>query len=142
MEKDDFIDDTFLRELIHTSPLESPSENFVDNVMALVEPVPVDESTSKPLVSSLKAALPYIGLAAMVILFIFSSDLPFDKYMPASDYISKYLTPFFASMTGGFKTLFASRFVTFAMGIALSAGFLVLIEYFLSRRRSMHHPLV
>jgi hypothetical protein len=142
MEKDDLIEDGFLRDLIGSSPLEGPPEGFVEKVMAGIQDVPVVETTGKSFYLYLKSAMPYIGLAAMVFLFVFSSDMHFGKYLPGTDYLSKYFLPIFGSLVGGFKSLFASRYVTFAMGIAVSAGFLVLVEHLLSNRRSMNHPMV
>ena len=142
MEKDELLDDRFIRELIRNSPLESPSEDFIGRVMAGIPAQPAAEPVSKPFFLHLKSALPYIGLAAMVLVFVFSSDIPFGKFMPGNDYFSRYFLPFLNSLSGGFKSLFSSRFVTFAMGIALSAGFLVLVEHLFSRRGSINHPVV
>ncbi len=137
MEKDDL-----LSKLLKNTVPESPSEGFIEKVMASVASVPVSETTTKSIASQLRSALPFIGLAAAVIIFVFTSDMPFNKFLPGTDYLSKYLVPYFASLVGGFKILFTSRFVTFALGIALSAGFLVLVEHFFSRRSSIHTPMV
>ena len=77
MEKEDFWEDDFLRELIRTSPLENPSADFIEKVMAKVRVAPGIEAEPKTMYYYLKSALPYIGLAAMILLFIFSSDMPF-----------------------------------------------------------------
>jgi hypothetical protein len=142
MEKDELLKDDILSRLLKNTVTESPSDEFIEKVMTGVRSVPAIETTPRFFSMYLKTALPYIGLVAAVLFFVFTSDMPFDKYLSHTDYFSKYFLPYFTSMVGGFKVLFASRFVTFAMGVALSAGFLMLVEHFFSRRSSMHHPLV
>lgn len=140
MEKDETTEDRFLRELIQTSPLECPSDDFVEKVMAGVIAAAPVESSQRSFYHYLRSALPYIGLTAMVLMFVYSSDLPFSKLMPGIDYWSRYVIPYFDALVGGFKSLFATRFVTFAMGIGLCAGLLVLIEHFFSHRKTINHP--
>ncbi len=137
MEKDDYMEDEALRKLIRLSPLESPSEKFIERVMSNLQDVAVVEKSKISLYLYFKSILPYIGVGALVLLFIFSSDLPFDQFIPGNDLLTKYFLPYFNSLSGSIKSLFASKYVTFALGIALSAGFLVLVEYLISHYKSM-----
>lgn len=137
MEKDDYIEDDALRKLIRLSPLESPSEKFIERVMNEVQVIPVVDKSKNRLFFYIKSILPYFGVAALVLLFVFSSDLPFGQFVPGNGYMEKYFLPYFNSVAGSFKSIFALKYVTFALGIAFCAGFLVLLDYFITHYKSM-----
>ena len=75
MEKDEYLKDDFLRELIRRSPLDAPSDDFVDRVMAGIRPAPEISVVKKPFYLYLKAATPYVIVALVIFLIVATSDL-------------------------------------------------------------------
>lgn len=135
MEMEEFSDDPMLRKLLNTIPLESPSDGFTSRVMAAVEAHAVTPSEATPsLLQRLRSALPWVGLAAMIIVFICTSDLPLSRYLTGNISLLGSISPYFDSLVGSMANLFASSYVTFALGIVFSAGLLISIDHLFSRR--------
>ena len=62
MENDDFMKEDFLHGLIRQSPLDSPSTDFVDRVMANIQEAPEVVIVKKPFFLYLKEAKSIDGL--------------------------------------------------------------------------------
>lgn len=142
MEMEEFKDDLVLRRLLNNTPMESPSEGFTTRVMAAVEAhaaAPTAEEAPS-LLQRLRSALPWLGVAALVTLFIYTSDLPFTRYLAGSEFITSGMMPYVDALVAGLTTLFSSSYVTFALGIGLSAGFLVFLDYLFTRRSAAGQP--
>lgn len=135
MRNNDMIDDEVIRKLIDLVPLESPSDLFVEDVMKKIEIIPVETEKKFQITTFLSSVLPYIGVITMILIFVLSSDFPLGQLTPENGYLNKYFLPYINTMVDSFKTLFASKYVTFALGIFLSAGFLVFIDYIFSRNK-------
>ena len=71
MENNDFGNDDFLRRLIQQSPLDHPSEDFVDRVMAGIHPAPEIAPVQRPFLQYLQTLVPY----AFLIFILFSSNI-------------------------------------------------------------------
>jgi hypothetical protein len=136
MDIDDVIKDDFLSELIKKVPLESPSDEFVNKVMAGIETVPVQVIEKRPSFYWLRSWLPYLGIGLIVFLIFISSDIPYLNFIGGKELFSslfvKVFQPFWISM----KALFSSRFITYSLLIGVSAGFLFIIDKLFSRRFS------
>jgi len=138
MEKEEFLPDDFLKELIRRQPLESPGDRFVDNVMSRIVQAPEALPEKKSFLHYLGASWPYalVGLVGIVILM--TSDLPFTKYIPGKEYFSDYLLPYLSSLFSGLKPLFANSKITSLLVMAVIAGGLFFgLDMLLSRRRSV-----
>ena len=136
METDELLKNDFLAELIRKVPLESPSDGFIDNVMAGLETPPVQVVEKGLYFSRIKSSLPYLVLGVIIVFVIISSDIPYLNFIHGKEYFSamflKVFHPFWTSM----KTLVPSRFITYSLLIGVSAGFLFIIDKFFSRRFS------
>ncbi|MCX6287884.1 MAG: hypothetical protein NTY96_12295 [Bacteroidetes bacterium] len=134
MDKDDMLNDDFLADLIRKVPLESPSDEFINNVMTGIEPLPAPVTAKKPYFLWFRSSAPFIVLGMFLILILFSSDIPYLNFIYGKEYFSaifvKAFQPFWISM----KTLFSSRFITYSLLIGVSAGFLFIIDKLFSRR--------
>jgi hypothetical protein len=132
--KDDFTDDGFLRDLIRNSPLDSPSEGFVERVMAQIEPSPEVSPAKKPFYLYLKAVVPYVVIAIIVVMIVATSDLPIFNWFPGKKYVTTELLPYLGSLFAVFKTAFASKAVSWVLLISFSAGMLYLVDRLVTRR--------
>jgi len=136
MDMDDVIKDDFLAELINKVPLESPSAEFVNNVMAGIETVPVRVVEKRPFFYWLRSRLSYLGIGIIVVFILISSDIPYLNLIAGKEFIFslflKVFQPFWISM----KVLFSSKFITYSLLIGVSAGFLFIIDKLFSRRFS------
>ena len=137
MENDDFLKDDYLHRLISQSPLDSPSDNFVDNIMTRIQLAPEVAAVKKPFFLSLKEAVPYVICVLLLLVVFATSDLPFMNWFPGKDFFIKIMVPYFGTIFTGLKIAFASRFVSFGLLICLSAGLLFFIDRFFSRRTTV-----
>jgi hypothetical protein len=135
MEKDDLLQDDFLRDLIRRSPLDSPADDFVDRVMAGItestEPVVVKQ----PFYIYLKSGIPYVIVACLVILVIATSDLPIFNWFPGRDSLIHQISVYSGMLAGMFKSVFASRYVSWGLLITFAAGILFAIDRLFSQRK-------
>jgi hypothetical protein len=134
MEKDDFLEDDFLRDLIKRSPLDSPSDSFVDQVMASIKAAPETAEVKRPFYMYLKSAVPYAGVLALAVVVVVTSDLPFFSWLPGKDLVAERFLTYSGSILSLFKGVFASKFVIWGVCISLAAGVLHTIDRFFSRR--------
>jgi hypothetical protein len=140
---EDQLNDDFLRDLLQATPLESPGESFVSKVMAGIEPLPVLGMAKKPFFMDIRSWWPYALAGAFVILFLFTSDLPYSRFIPGKEFFAHTLIPNFLSMFSGVKSLFAgSKSVSIPLIVIFSAAFLYLIDRFLFRRFTTTHFFV
>ncbi len=137
MEKDEYLKDDFLRELIRRSPLDAPSDDFVDRVMAGIRPAPEISVVKKPFYLYLKAATPYVIVALVIFLIVATSDLSILNWLPGKDYLLKNLVPYLGTLITLFRGAFASKYVSWTLLISCSAGMLYLVDRLFSRRASM-----
>ena len=137
MDTDELLKDDFLADLIRKVPLENPSGEFVDNVMKGIAPgfqyVP-----EKPAYFSLVgSSLGFIGILAVVILIICTSDIPFLKFLWGGDSAMALLNNIFRPFLVGMVNLFSSKFITYTLLICISASLLFLLDKIFSRRLSV-----
>lgn len=137
MKKDDYLNDDFLRDLIRQSPLDSPSDDFVDRVMATLQTAPEAAEVKKPFYLYLKASVPY-AISALVLVFVIgTSDLAVFNWLPGKETFMNHLLPYLETMFTVFKSAFASKYVSWGILISVSAGALYLIDQVFSRRSTI-----
>lgn len=136
MKEDDFIKDDFLRDLIRRRPLDGPSEDFVERVMSGIQSSPETAVSVKPFYLYMKAAMPFVLLALVLLFVAVTSDLPVFNWLPGKDYFMNSLLPYIGNLLSIFKTAFASKYVSWALLISFSAGVLFVIDRIFSRRGS------
>ncbi|MEI6885359.1 MAG: hypothetical protein WCO02_12780 [Bacteroidota bacterium] len=134
MEKDEMLNDDFLAGLIRKTPLESPSDDFINNVMRGIELQPDAAVEKRPYFQWLNSAVPYVLLGVIILFILYSSDIPYLNFLAGKEYFSglfvKIFQPFWISM----KALFSSKFITYSFLIGVSAGFLFIIDKLFFRR--------
>lgn len=140
MEKDSIHRDDFLGRLISEIPLESPSDNFTSNVMERIALEPLHVTEKKPFYLYLKSWLPWVLLSVAMIIFLFTSDIPFLEAFPGKRYFTDSLGPYILSLFSGFKPLFeGGKVASYTLMILMAGGGLLGLDYFLKRRMSPRH---
>lgn len=134
MDTDDFLKDDFLADLLSKVPLDSPSEGFVNKVMAGIEPLPQAAEEKRPYFVWLKSSAPYIFLGIALAFIIYSSDIPYLNFIYGKEYFAGLFVKTFGPFWISLKTLLASKFITYTLLISVSAGFLFIIDKLFSRR--------
>lgn len=133
MDSDDNLNDDFLANLIRKVPLESPSDDFVNNVMLGIEKLPEALAEKRPSFLWFKSLVPFIIIGIILVFIFYSSDIPYLSLINGKEFFSalfvKTFQPFLVSM----KSLFISKFFTYSLLIGVSAGFLFIIDKFFSR---------
>ena len=138
MEKDELLDDEFLRNLVQKGSLESPSEDFVQRIMEQVKQQPEPVSVKKPFYLFLKSSSGYFALAAFVIFVILSSDISYLNFIPGKKYLSDQLLPYLNSIIEPLKVLFSNtKSLTISLMIIVSLGVLFVIERLLIRKSAV-----
>ena len=135
MEKDELLKDDFLRELVQKSPLESPSDGFVEKIMSQIELQPEPATVKKPFYLWLKSWSGYIALTVFVIFIFLTSDLSFLNFIPGKKYFSDLILPYTNSIILPLKALFNNgKSLTLPLMIMVSAGLLFLFDRLLTRK--------
>lgn len=132
MESDDFIKKDFLRNLIQKSSPDNPSDAFVERIMGKVQQAPEFSVSRRPFYLYLWSVIPMFLLFVIVLLFLFTSDLPLGKIFPEKDYFTQTAMSYLIFLVHSFKMLVASKYISFAFIIVFAAGILVFIEYVFS----------
>jgi hypothetical protein len=134
MDTDDMLKDDYLADLLRRVPFESPSGDFLKKVMASIEPLQAPATEKRPYLIWLKWGLSYVSLGAVIVLILYTSDIPYLNSIFGRGYstgiFSNLFLPFFLIL----KSFLSSKFVSYALLITVSAGFLFLVDMFLSRK--------
>jgi len=143
MEKNDLLKDDFLGKLMHGSPLESPSEAFVDDVMAKIQRAPVMVPAQKPFFLFLKNSWSYALISFALIIFLLTSDLPFTNVIPGKEYFTTSFLPYFASLFSMIKSSFGSiKNISIPLMIIAAGGFLLLMDHWVFRKPKMQNSMI
>ena len=143
MEKRDVLQDEFLANLVKGSSEEEPSEEFLTRVMSHVTAMPAYETKKNPFFYYLKMSLPWVLLAAVIIVVILTSDFPFASYIPGYEYFKNDLLPFFTAQFSSIIQLFSNTFVSIIVAVIASGAILFGLERIFSHRVSVrNHYLI
>ena len=138
MEKDDLLNDAFLRKLVQREDLENPSGDFVEKIMEKIQQQPQTVLVKKPFYLYMKSYSGYIALAAFVLLVILTSDIPFFNFIPGKQYLTGTFLPYFDSVISPLKSLFGSaKTITIPLMIVVSAGLFFIIDQLISRKAAV-----
>ena len=137
MKNDDLLNDDFLKGLIRQSPLDSPSDDFIDNVMAGLQELPEATVVKRPYFLYLKEAVPY-AIFTLLLLFVFAtSDLPFMNWLAGKNYFIHNMVPYWVTILTALKNTFTSKYISLGFLICLSAGLLFFIDRIFSHRTTL-----
>lgn len=140
MERDDFLKDDFLKDLIGKQPIDSPSDDFTEKVMAGIRRGPEFSFARKPYYLYLKASWPYVLIALTVLIYMVSSDLPYSKFIPGKEYFESILFPYLKNLSIGFISLFSFiKSATLLLAILASGLLLFILDRFFFHRHSIQH---
>ena len=139
---DDLLKNDYLAELINQVPLDSPSECFLEKVMAGIEPLPAPLAEKRPYLTWLKWGLSYAALGSVIVLILYTSDIPYlNSILGKGDYSSGMFRDIFMPFVLFLKTFLSSKYVSYALLISVSAGFLFLVDKVFSRKLPAHPHL-
>jgi hypothetical protein len=139
MENLENLEDDFLRKMIGKMPLEEPSADFTEKVMASVKAAPSPVQTGSPAGIFLRNSWPYLLIAAIVAVILATSDVPFSRYFPGYGYLTDTLLPYLGKLFGSIGSVVVLlRSGPLPLIIILSMGILVAVDYFLGKRRAIH----
>jgi hypothetical protein len=135
MEKDKIIKDDYLGRLLQDLPMESLPDSFVDNVMEKIRKAPEVVPVRTRIFLFLRSSWSFALLSLVVIVFLFTSDLPFTDMIPGKGYFSNTLLPYFSGLfstvTSSFRDM---KNVSIPVMIIISGGILLLIDHWFSKR--------
>lgn len=138
MEKDDLTRDDMLGKLLGATPLESPSDSFVDDVMAGIRKSPALAPARKPFFLFLKNSWPYALLTAIVIFVLMSSDLPFSYMIPGRGYFTSTLLPIFTSLFSTLKSASGEpKSISILLMVVIASGLLLILDRLVFRKPKM-----
>jgi len=143
MKKKELFKDDFLTDLLNNTTLESPSDDFVGNIMRRVEAMPGCQPHKKSFYQVAKPILPWVLLVTVFVVSYFFSGLPLAKFIPAGEYLYGVLSPSVNVFFSSFKDLASNKFYSIALVVLLSGGGLFIIERLISHRISANrHYLI
>lgn len=128
-------DDERLGNLIRQTPLESPSDDFLEQVMMAVSAGPELAAEKWSLSVFLKAIWPYAALIALFIIIYMTSDIPGLQQTPGKSILSEMLLRSVESIIGAIKATFASTYVSWGLLVGMAGGLLYVFDQWLSRKR-------
>jgi hypothetical protein len=135
MNGDDFLKDDFLKDVIGGMPVENPSDNFTEIVMGRIQPGLQPEPAKRPYFLWLRSAWPYAFALLALLVFLFTSDLPFTDYIPGKGYFIKSLYPYFESFIKGIKNLLGvSKYAPIGIMVVVAGGLLFIFDRLLQRK--------
>jgi hypothetical protein len=140
MENDKSLQDEFLRNMVAKSTSATPSGDFVEKVMGRIRVQPVVIHESGPVMVFLKSSAGYFLLAAVVVVFFITSDIPFMNWIPGKQYFLHNFLPYFNSLFTGLKSLSESgRTLSIPLMIIAASGLFFLVDKILTNRNSVRH---
>ena len=139
MERNEQYTDEFLKKVIGRTPLDQPSDSFVDKVMSGILPMPETVGQKKPFFLMVRSSIPWVLLSAFFILFLVSSDIPYLSSLPGGTYLRETLWPSIVSMFSGFSRLVPDRSASLILPVVVAGVLLFGLERLLSRRMSAKH---
>lgn len=143
MEKDDFLQDDFLKKLIQDSSLESPSDAFVDEIMTKIQRAAIIVPEQKPFLLFLKNSWQYALISLVLIVFLLTSDLPFSNVMPGKEFFTNSFLPYFISLFPMIKSSFGSiKNISIPLIILTSGGFLLFLDHWVFRKPKMQDSMI
>lgn len=143
MEKDDFIQDDLLAKLMQDMPLESPSDAFVEDVMAKIQQAPVMVPAQKPFFLFLKNSWSYAAISFILIIFLLTSDLPFLNIIPGKEFLTHSFLPYFASLFSVIKSSFGNlKNISIPLMIIAAGGFLLLMDHLVFRKPKIQDSMI
>ncbi len=143
MKKRELFKDDFLTNLMNKTTLESPSDDFMGNVMRQVGSIPGYQPHKKSFYQVAKSIFPWILLVVVFVVFYLFSGLPMAKFIPAGEYLYGVLSPSVNAFFSSFKDLASNKFYSIALVVLICGGGLFVIERLISHRISAHrHYLI
>ncbi len=138
MEKEDLKYDEVLKKLIQCSPLDSPSDGFVERVMGKIQENTIPVAIKQPFYVHLKSIFPFVLLGAFCLIIFFTSDFPFLNQFPGKSTFSDSILPYITMILTSFQTIFSTKYFSYAFMIVVAGLLLFLIEKVFSHRAAQN----
>lgn len=137
MENQEIRNDDYLGNLIRTCPVDCPSDDFVQRIMATIAPEPIVVAEKKTFYHYILSTLPYAALVLFCIFIFATSDLPFLNGLTGKGFIMNEMVPYIANMFSGIMSSFDSKFISWGLLVGIAGAFLFLVDRFFSRRTAI-----
>ena len=140
MERDDLVKDELLKKLAGRVPLESPSVEFTQKVMAGIVTMPETVKPKNPFFLFLRSWSLWILLGIFAAVFFLSSDVPYLTFIPGKEFFNDHVVPYFAAMFAGLARLFTgSKTLSITLSLLVAGTLLFAIDWFIRRRSVVRH---
>ena len=140
MENNNLLNDDFLREMVGKSTLESPSGDFVEKVMSRIQPEPDVVPVTRSFFFYMKSSVGYLVLAAILVGFFLTSDIPFMNWFPGKNYFVDTFLPYFSSLFSGLKSLSGNgKALSIPIMIIVASGLFFFLDRLLTSRNAIRH---
>jgi hypothetical protein len=134
--------DPFLKDLLATTPLERPSDDFVARVMAEVESIPVPVPVRKIFLIWIRRSFPWILLSGLILVVFFTSDFLVINKIPGIADIRQLVVTSATSFLQSFQNIFSGKFAFLVLAILVSGAILFIIERLFLRKTTSHKPYI
>ena len=142
MEKEEFLPDDFLKEFFRNQQLESPGDQFVENVMGRIIPTPEAFPVKRSLLYYLRSSWVYAVLFLFCLLFLMTSDFSFTDFLPGKEYFTKNFLPYLGSLFGGIKSLLVNtKLISIPLMVILAGSLLIGLDHFVFRKPAARHQI-
>lgn len=143
MEREEFVQDDLLKKLAGRLPMETPSDSFTSKVMAGIMVQPEMAVARKPFWHYLKSVYPWVLLGLFILVFLFSSDIPYLGVIPGRQFFIHHVAPTFYSLFTGMAGLFmGSKTLSITIALLASGGLLAAVDWLVRRRSVTRHDTV
>ena len=133
-EKDELLNDRFLRELILNSTEETPSVDFDDRVMAAIGTVPAPIPAKQAYRLNIRSIVPYLLITLLLAVVVATSDLGLFRWLPGMEGFAGTWSAYSKMLMDSFLAAFSSKYATWALLVGLPAGILYGIDLLFTRR--------
>jgi hypothetical protein len=135
MEKDDLIRNDELGKMLQGAPLEQPSDTFVGDVMAKISISPEIVRPHKPFFLYVRNSWPYALISLIVLVFLYTSDLPYGYLMPGKGFFTEFISSYFSSLFSQMKLSSGTlKNLSIPLMIAAAVGLLLVVDHWVSRK--------
>jgi len=138
MKKDEIGRDDIIGRLVKNSLSEEPSDDFIDKVMEKIRLAPTPIPSQRTYFSMVKSTIPYLVVAAILVLILITSDFPFLNKLSVNHLFTGTFQHL-ALMVESLSNFFSSTYVSFGLMIGVSLFVLIIIDLIFSRKGISHH---
>lgn len=134
IEHEEFNNHDYLGRLISQTPLDTPSDDFINKVMSTIQAEDAVAVEHKSLLTYFKSALPYAALVIFALFIGLTSDLPSFMDISGDGYFMTRILNYVASVTRSLGAAFSIGYVSWGILIGVAGGFIYIIDQAFTRK--------